>query len=73
MIWPTQRLRDNSQYVVALRQLRNDQGELVKPSEAFVALRLVSSLSKLSGQNPQVTFSMNSQVRVNPLVLKFSD
>lgn len=41
MIWPSQRLKDNTRYIVALRKLENKQGELVKPSPAFLALRWV--------------------------------
>ena len=40
MIWPSQRLKDNTRYIVALRYLENNQGKLVEPSQAFLALRL---------------------------------
>lgn len=39
IIWPSQRLESDSRYIVALRKLRNKQGDLVAPSMAFTSLR----------------------------------
>ena len=41
MIWPSQRLNDNNRYIVALRNLHDNSGKLMKPSNAFLALRSV--------------------------------
>ncbi|KPK16047.1 MAG: hypothetical protein AMJ62_07115 [Myxococcales bacterium SG8_38] len=39
MIRPVVRLRDNARYVVAFRNLRNEDGDIIEPSPAFAALR----------------------------------
>ena len=39
MIRPVVRLRDDARYIVALRNLRNEDGELIEASPAFAALR----------------------------------
>ena len=39
MMWPSQRLESNSRYIVALRNIKNNQGVLVTPSPAFALLR----------------------------------
>lgn len=39
MLWPAQRLDDNTQYIVALRALRNVFGHPVEPSALFHTLR----------------------------------
>ena len=41
MIWPSQSLQENTQYIVALRDLKNGRGRLVQSSDAFIALRFV--------------------------------
>ena len=43
MIRPVVRLRDNARYIVAFRNLRNDEGSLIPPSQAFAALRDATS------------------------------
>lgn len=39
MIRPVVRLRDNARYIVAIRNLTDDEGALIEPSPAFAALR----------------------------------
>lgn len=39
MIRPAERLQDATRYIVAIRGLTNEGGEIIEPSEAFVALR----------------------------------
>ncbi|HSN84048.1 MAG TPA: hypothetical protein VLS88_15820, partial [Polyangiales bacterium] len=39
MIRPVVRLRDDARYIVAFRNLRNEDGDLIEPSPVFAALR----------------------------------
>ena len=41
MIWPSQSLQENTQYIVALRDLKNHGGRCVQPADSFIALRFV--------------------------------
>lgn len=49
MIWPAQRLRDATRYIVGLRNLVNNQGQPIIPSSAFAALR-----DNIPTQNPAI-------------------
>ena len=39
MIWPAAILKFNHRYIVAIRNLKNNKGQPIKPSTAFRALR----------------------------------